>query len=114
MFHFRFKFTFILNLWISSCHGCEHMWGQTSFDLDFLKENSTETRQIEGLASDSLCAIKASKINSTLMFCFDSESKKCTLGDALPTQPSNPDDITSDMKTKCYSGISFIMFHSNS
>ena len=55
MLNFIFKFALI---WISFCHFCEHYWGQTSFDLDFLKENSTEPQEIKGLESDTVCAMK--------------------------------------------------------
>ena len=92
IFVFEILFSFI------SC--CDFKWGPTFTTIDYLSEKSTKIEELSGIVSDTVCAMKVSRISWTQTFCYDPQTQTCTVGDAI----TKPTSKTLNSAIKCYSG----------
>ena len=91
IFIFEFLFEYI------SC--CEFKWGQTFTTTENLKEKSSKMKELSGAVSDSVCAMKVSRISWAQTFCYAPQTQTCTVGDVITKPTSEPPNSA----IKCYS-----------
>ena len=91
---------FLIHTLFTYIYCCEFKWGQTLITTDYLNEKSTKIEELSGVVSDSVCAIKVSRISWAQTFCYAPQTQTCTVGDAITKPTSEPPNSA----IKCYSG----------